>query len=109
VLEEARAQLALGRSVKVAHEEAVPHLRTAAAIARACGAQAVFGDAVAALSQRGESTAEVDDVTTRMTSRQRRVTDLAETGLDVNEVAQRLFLTPGTVRGLLESAQEVAP
>jgi DNA-binding NarL/FixJ family response regulator len=51
----------------------------------------------------------VDDVPTRVTSRQRRVTDLAEAGLDVNEVAQRLFLTPGTVRAVLESAEGAAP
>lgn len=109
VLEEARAQLALGRSPDIAHGEAVALLRAAVATARACGARTVLGDAVAALSQRGESTAEVDEISTRVTSRQRRVTDLVATGLDVNEVAQRLFLTPGTVRSLLESAQKVAP
>ena len=84
-------------------------MRAALATARACGALEVIRDAVSALAERGESTAEVDDVPTRITSRQRRVTDLAGTGLDVNEVAQRLFLTPGTVRALLESAQEVGP
>ena len=109
VLEEARAQLALARSPDTAPGEAVVLLQSAAATARACGARAVAGDAVAALSQRGETTVEANDVTTRMTSRQRRVTDLAATGLGVNEVAQRLFLTPGTVRALLESAQGGAP
>ena len=108
-LEEARAQLALGRSADLPHGEAVPLLRAALATARACGALEVIRDAVSALAQRGESTAEVDDVPTRLTSRQRRVTDLAGTGLDVNEVAQRLFLTPGTVRAVLESAPGAAP
>ena len=93
----------------IAHGEAVPLLRAALATARACGARAVVGDAVAALAQRGESTVEADDVPTRITSRQRRVTDLVATGLDVNEVAQRLFLTPGTVRAALESAQGASP
>ena len=108
-LEEARAQLALGRSAHLPHGEAVPLLRAALATARACGALGVIRDAVSALAQRGENTGEVDDVPTRVTSRQRRVTDLAETGLDVNEVAQRLFLTPGTVRAVLESAEGAAP
>lgn len=108
-LEEARAQLALGRSAHLPHGEAVPLLRATLATARACGALQVIRDAVSALGQRGESTAEVDDVPARITSRQRRVTDLTATGMDVNEVAQRLFLTPGTVRAVLESAQGAAP
>jgi DNA-binding NarL/FixJ family response regulator len=87
----------------------VPLLRAALATARACGATSVVRDAESALTQRGESTGEVDDVSTRTTSRQRRVTDLTATGLDVNEVAQRLFLTPGTVRAVLESAQGAGP
>jgi len=29
--------------------------------------------------------------------------------MDVNEVAQRLFLTPGTVRAVLESVEGAAP
>jgi tetratricopeptide (TPR) repeat protein len=106
VLEEGRAQLALGRSRAIDHGEAVPLLRAALATARACGARAVARDAVTALAQRGESTTEGEDMPTRITSRQRRVADLAASGLDVNEVAQRLFLTPGTVRGVLESVQE---
>ncbi len=109
VLEEARAQLALGRSAGLAADEAVPLLQAALATARACGARAVVREAVAALAERGESTAEVDDVPTRITSRERRVTDLVASGLDVNEVAQRLFLTPGTVRAVLESAERASP
>jgi DNA-binding NarL/FixJ family response regulator len=87
----------------------VPLLRAALATARSCGALEVIREAVSALGQRGESTAEVDDIPTTITSRQRRVTDLAATGLAVNEVAQRLFLTPGTVRAVLESARGAAP
>ena len=51
----------------------------------------------------------MDDVPTRITSRERRVTDLVASGLEVNEVAQRLFLTPGTVRAVLESAEGAPP
>jgi DNA-binding SARP family transcriptional activator len=104
VLEEARAQLALGRSSETSSPEAVRLLRSALDTARACGARALVRDTVSALAQRGESCSEEDDERTRVTSRQRRVIDLAATGLDVHEVAQRLFLTPGTVRAVLESA-----
>ncbi len=104
VLEEGRAQLALGRRPDVGPVEAVPLLRTALATARACGAAAVAREAVAALAERGEQATGRDDVPTRVTSRQRRVAELAASGLDVNEVAQRLFLTPGTVRAVLDSA-----
>lgn len=109
VLEEARAQLALGRSEGIAHAEAVRLLRAAHATARDCGARMVVRDAASALAQRGESVAEADGGPARITSRQRRVRELAATGLDVNEVAQRLFLTPGTVRSPLESARGSAP
>lgn len=109
VLEEARAQLALGRSEGIAHAEAVRLLRAAHATARDCGARMVVRDAASALAQRGESVAEADGGPARITSRQRRVRELAATGLDVNEVAQRLFLTPGTVRSALESARGSAP
>lgn len=109
VLEEARAQLALGRTVEVAGAEAVPLLQAALATARACGARAVVRDAVSALAQRGVGAGDVDDVPARVTSRARRVADLAAMGLDVNEVAQRLFLTPGTVRALLETARGSPP
>ena len=109
VLEEARAQVALGRSEAIAQEEAVPLLQAALATARACGAAVVVRDAVSALVERGERSAEVDGVPPRITSRQRRVTELAASGLDVNEVAQRLFLTPGTVRAVLELVQGGPP
>jgi DNA-binding NarL/FixJ family response regulator len=105
VLEEARARVALGRSPEVARTEAVPSLKAGLATARACGARALVRDAVSALTERGESCPEADDVRNPVTSRQRRVTELAATGLDVHEVAQRLFLTPGTVRAVLESAE----
>ena len=104
VLEEARAQLALGRSPETSSPDAVRLLTAALDTARACGARALVRDTVSALAQRGEICSEEDDERTRVTSRQRRVIDLAATGLDVHEVAQRLFLTPGTVRAVLESA-----
>jgi DNA-binding SARP family transcriptional activator/DNA-binding CsgD family transcriptional regulator/tetratricopeptide (TPR) repeat protein len=104
-LETARARVALARSPAVADPEAVALLRSALTAARACGAQGVGRDAVAVLAQRGQRLeATAMDAPARLTSRQRRILDLAATGLDVNEVAQRLFLTPGTVRAVLQSA-----
>jgi tetratricopeptide (TPR) repeat protein len=104
VLETARARLALGRSPDVADAEAVPLLQAAVSAARTCGAEGVRDAACAALAERGEpvdlSCADVPVVSPTT----RRILDLAATGLDVREVAQRLFLTPGTVRAVLEGA-----
>jgi predicted negative regulator of RcsB-dependent stress response len=102
-LEAARARLALGRAPDVTDAEAMPLLRSALDAARACGARTVVGDAVAALRQRGHLLDDTLDHPVRLTRTQRQVLDLAAAGLDVNEVAQRLFLTPGTVRAVLES------
>ena len=38
------------------------------------------------------------------TGRERQVLDLTAAGLDVHQVAQRLFLTPGTVHDVLAAA-----
>jgi tetratricopeptide (TPR) repeat protein len=101
-LEKARAELALGRSPDVTDAEALPLLRSAVARARACGAQGVLSDACEELGRRGQ---EVDDVTcdepAPVSTTVRRILDLAGAGLGVHEVAQRLFLTPGTVRAAL--------
>jgi DNA-binding SARP family transcriptional activator/DNA-binding CsgD family transcriptional regulator len=113
-LEAARARVALARAPDVADGEAVPLLRSALGAARACGARGVEAEAGLALERRGQPGADHHgDVPTglssRLSSRQRRVAELAAAGLDANEVAQRLFLTPGTVRALLESTTGAAP
>ena len=104
-LEKARAEYALGRSPDVPDHEAVPLLQAAVARARACGAQRVFADACAALQERGQAVDGACDLSTPVSVTVRRILDLAGTGLGVHEVAQRLFLTPGTVRAALEDAQ----
>jgi hypothetical protein len=109
VLEAARARLSLGRTPEVEDAEAVALLESALDAARACGARAVAHDAVVALAERGRTPDDPRVAPNGLTDRQRRVRDLAAAGLDVNEVAQRLFLTPGTVRAVLESRAEVAP
>ncbi|MDN5859565.1 MAG: AAA family ATPase, partial [Pseudonocardia sp.] len=108
VLETARAQLSLARSPQVGDTEAQALLGSALETARAGGAQAVARDAVAALRQRGQVPGDPCAAPAARTSRQRRVTDLAASGMDVNEIAQRLFLSPGTVRALLD-ATRLAP
>jgi hypothetical protein len=104
ILALARARLALGRRPEVPDAEAVPLLRDAADAARDCGARPVHDGAVAALADRGESVDVDVRGAVRMTSRERQVLDLTADGLDVHQVAQRLFLTPGTVHETLISA-----
>jgi DNA-binding SARP family transcriptional activator len=104
-LEKARAEYALGRSPDVPGDEAVPLLHSAVARARDCGAQQVFADACAALAERGHAVEGACDLPAPVSVTVRRILDLAGTGLGVHEVAQRLFLTPGTVRAALEHAQ----
>lgn len=103
-LEIARARLALGRCPALSDLEALPLLDSALAGARACGARGVVREAVSALGHRGRPVDVPADDGVRLSRRQRQVLDLASAGLDADEVAQRLFLSPGTVRSLLESS-----
>ncbi len=104
-LEAARARVALGRSPHVADPEAVALLQTALTAARDCGARSVARDAVEGLAQRGHQPEDAVDAPPRLTSRQQRVLDLSAAGLGVNEIAQRLFLPPGTVRAALATTE----
>lgn len=106
-LELARARLALGRRPELGPDEAVPLLRAATAMARDCGARPVLDAAVAALADRGARPEPVLDKhvsAARLTGRERQVLDLTAAGLDVHQVAERLFLTPGTVHEVLAAA-----
>jgi DNA-binding NarL/FixJ family response regulator len=109
-VELARAQVALARHPEVADGEAVTLLRAALSTAQACGARGVARDALDELAVRGHRP---EDPATggpvRVSARERRVLELSAAGLDVNEVAQALFLTPGTVRALLEAASGGPP
>ena len=106
LLEAARARVALARASGVTDPEAVPLLEAALHAARACGARGVAADAAEALARRGHPEAAAGDTHSGLTSRQRRVIELTAAGLDPHEVAQRLFLTPGTVRAVLESTDD---
>jgi DNA-binding CsgD family transcriptional regulator len=108
-LEAARARTVLGRSRAVADTEAIALLQAALGAAQACGARSVARDALQALGQRGHRLEESANARARLTARERRILDLAAAGLEVNEIAQRLFLTPGSVRALLDSSSGGQP
>jgi hypothetical protein len=102
-LEAARARVALAGAPGVTDTEAVPLLQSALRDARACGARGVAADAGNALARQGRPSTDHDgDHPRGLTTRQRQVSELVAAGLDPNEVAQRLFLTPGTVRAVLD-------
>jgi tetratricopeptide (TPR) repeat protein len=97
----ARARCLLGSSPHVPDDEAVPLLREANAAAAARGADGVLGRACAALQARGVGDGH-RQAAPRRSSMERPVLALAASGLGVPEIAQRLFLTPGTVAAVLE-------
>jgi DNA-binding CsgD family transcriptional regulator len=108
----AQARLTLGRRPELDRHEAVHMLRTAAGAARECGSPVLLQRALTALRDRGE-TADLDDPAAqtgppRLTSREQQVLDLIASGLDVHQVAQRLFLTPNAVHEVLMSASAKA-
>ncbi|MGY1616648.1 BTAD domain-containing putative transcriptional regulator [Geodermatophilus sp. SYSU D00691] len=99
----ARARCALGAIPQVADDEAVPLLRAAVEAATELGAEGVLARACAALAARGVR--EDHPVPApRRSGAERQVLALAASGLDVVQIAQRLFLTPGTVGAVLEAA-----
>jgi DNA-binding CsgD family transcriptional regulator len=106
-LELARARFALGATAELPDAEAVPLLRAASEAAADLGAEALLRRACSALTARGRP--DGHRPTVRRASRtEREVLDLAAGGATVREIAQRLFLTPGTVQAVLESGAEPA-
>jgi tetratricopeptide (TPR) repeat protein len=102
-LELARARVALGRRREVEDDEAVPLLRAASETAHAQDAATLQASICAALEARGRADDPHDDGP-RLSLTERRVLDLTAAGLGVREVAERLFMTPGTVHAVLEAA-----
>jgi hypothetical protein len=102
-VELARARLALGRRGDVRDEEAVPLLRAASETAHAQGAEAIRAQVCSALGARGQADLPHADGPAPTLTEQ-RVLDLTAAGLGVREVAERLFMTPGTVHAVLEAA-----
>jgi DNA-binding NarL/FixJ family response regulator len=103
-VELARARCALGSSPRVTDQEAVPLLRAASAQARARGASGVWERARDALVRRGQQVEPHADRVRTLSRTERQILELAGAGLDIREVAQRLFVTPGTVREVLDAA-----
>lgn len=102
-LELARARLALGACPDVPDAEAAPALQAAVEVAHACAAVPVREAAREVLQRRGLTAPACDDVRALSTT-DRSILELHAAGRDVAEIAQQLFLTPGTVRALLDSA-----
>jgi DNA-binding SARP family transcriptional activator len=102
----ARARCALGASPLVADEEAVPLLRAAGEAAHALGAAGVQERACAALAARGRAENFSGVAVRRPTAVERRVHELAARGTPIAEIAQQLFLTPGTVHAMLDGGGE---
>jgi DNA-binding NarL/FixJ family response regulator len=103
-VELARARCALGSSSRIGDEEAVPLLVAAYESANARGALALRDRARDALEGRGNPVEAGCDEVRSLTATERTILDLTAAGVDVREVAQRLFVTPGTVRAALDAA-----
>jgi D-alanyl-D-alanine dipeptidase len=100
-LERARAHAALGQRLPGADGTAL--LRQAHAEALATGAAALRQEVEQLLCRRGVPPPAHRDVAP-LTRTQQRAMELVRQGLDLREVAQQLFLTPGSVRTTLAAA-----
>jgi hypothetical protein len=100
----ARAQCALGCRPDVADQEAVPMLEAANSLAEQRGATGIRASALAELERRGHRVELRDDQVAAPSRTEQRILDLAATGLEAHKIAQRLFVTPGTVRAVLDEA-----
>jgi DNA-binding SARP family transcriptional activator/tetratricopeptide (TPR) repeat protein len=104
VVDLARAQCALGSHPAVPRDEAVQVLLAAVAVAGRRGARGVLEQARSELERRGCPVEPRRDESGRLSPTERQVLELTGDGLTVHEVAQRLFVTPGTVRAVLDEA-----
>jgi DNA-binding SARP family transcriptional activator len=105
-LERARCALVLAEAR--AGDAALALLTQARELSHACGAASGLRHVDAALAGQGHDLPELCVDVDVLSTTQRRVRDLAAAGLDVREVAQRLFLTPGTVQAVLDELGEGA-
>jgi DNA-binding SARP family transcriptional activator/tetratricopeptide (TPR) repeat protein len=103
-VELARARCALGSRAQVPDDEAVELLSAALETALDRGARGIRKRARAALARRGRPDDSGRDAQRCPTSTERRILELAAAGHGIRDVAQQLFLTPGTVQAVLEEA-----
>jgi DNA-binding NarL/FixJ family response regulator len=101
----ARARCALGSQRQVTDAEAVPLLKDACRVAEQRGAGGVASRARSELERRGHALEACAELPPPLSSTERQILALTAAGTDVREVAQRLFVTPGTVRAVLDAAQ----
>jgi ATP/maltotriose-dependent transcriptional regulator MalT len=106
-VERARAQLALARLPSVTQPEAVELMRAVRDAGHVCGAVGLRDAAQAALRELGDDEPERVAEQVVLTTTERRVLDLMEAGFDAREVAQRLFLTPGTVQSIVDGLDDL--
>ena len=85
----------------------MPLLRAASETAHAVGAEPIRAAACVALQQRGQDVTLDGGPVHRPSATEQRILDLAAAGLGLREIAQQLFLTPGPVQSVLESAPVV--
>ncbi|WP_448613535.1 BTAD domain-containing putative transcriptional regulator [Modestobacter sp. URMC 112] len=99
----ARARCTLGARPEVPDAEAVPLLVSAVEDAHARGALGIRERAREALRARGCPDAVRREDVRSPTVTERRIAELAAGGRSVREIAQQMFLTPGTVQAVLEA------
>lgn len=102
-LEQARAQLALGSLGSVPDDTALPLLLAAREASHACRAAGLLEQVQDELVRRGHDLPPLCVDLDALSTTERRIRELTREGLDVSAVAQRLFLTPGTVRATLDA------
>lgn len=103
-LEHARALVDLGASIRVAGErrECQPHLERGHELARACGASELAARARDELVAAGaRAPREAPTGIESLTAAERRVAELAASGLTNRDIAQTLFVTEKTVESHL--------
>ncbi len=107
LIERAHALLALGEAKRRqgARAEARPPLREAFELARRCGARRIAKRAHAELEATGESVRRYTPIGAEsLTPSERRVADLAASGMTNRQIAQSLFVTVKTVEAHLSAA-----
>ncbi len=104
----ARAQCALGGLARVADVQAVPLLLEAHRSAEQSGAAGLHTLAQELLGQRGHPVESCAEHTRRLTATERRIVELAGAGLEHSEIARRVFVTPATVRRVLDEVADSA-
>lgn len=108
-LERAYAVYELGTALAQAdqRDEAVELLGTALDVARECGAEPLAARAAEALAESGVRTgAGAGQGAASLTPSERRVAELARSGLTNREIAEQLFVTPKTVEVHLSKTYE---